>query len=1099
MTLPPKTRKAILAFMAFLIIIGILGVYFFFVVQKGRQQLTDKNFRILERKSQNIIEKVDNFDFNVKNAKEQVCQKLDAKPIDYTAIDSDNIASILESHLNEAIADSIINKYFKVGTVRIIKQQQNKAQEEKTQKNQLAVMATSSERLSVELGESKSTEEQKVVRGKILDSTYIANKWVLQAFEKPTQNNGERLYFELYQQLSSFLTPLLWHENFDEFLLVNSRNEIMYQSGVHDVHEIRIDSLLKSETKNHSLLGSTEKEVHFKGLHYKLYSQPFSLSNGDRYVLIGMMEQGKFKSKVHQISPFAVIVASVLFILILFSFPFLKIWLISKTERLDRKDLLFCLVSLFATTCIALLLTLDLFQYRHYKVSHIDKNLEKVSNTIVRNFTDELKAAVRQLKTYDDMSSFSIDTLQDGSVMLTPTGEIDTIYPHANLVSWIKPNGKQARKYLGNSKMISVRDREYFKKLNSGNTWKISLDGKKENDFYVQSIYSRSTGLPKAEIAIPSESDKAISVISMTATLQSVFDPILTHGYQFAFINGTGEVLFHSDKRRNNQENLLEDFSNPNLLKAAIAGRVPSSFEIDYSGVNYMVKFNTIENWPIYLVTFYDKRNFKSANAAVLITCLILLIAHGILFLFLFITIYMAGFRTSMLQFNIRNINWLLPHRQQGARYARVILFHFFGGIAYLATYYSIQSHDHSTLMPVLMLAYLSLPYLVIGSYFLLQPKFTKKSLGRHILILILFGVVACLINASVYTQAIPKSGWFIYQLAMVVAFLFSYFSVLLKVPTVLKFPLSYKTALLSLLIVTCFPAVFTFYNIAHDVELKLYVKMAQLDLAGKIAGLDDNASDNHYKMHLSPLVKIDEHPGELLPITPEDSGFVELYSKIRPLYSDRLVNTHSLYKPASPLKNWYWKDQKGVKKGNSITEDALEFVPNSGKKQILTSNLHPYQGEHYSVWELLFIWMLILAILAILFVLIDFVFRRTVPQAPLKNSRLLEDPFLYRESSSDPVVGFKHVFLVGLPLSGKTYFFERILRNHDNEYQVINLRELIDESPALTDDEPDGNSKEDKYPQEDKGGAKAEGSYSNRKIDGQHKAHRYCADFKKL
>src|SRR5690606_2490812 len=228
----------------------------------------------------------------------------------------------------------------------------------------------------------------------------------------------------------------------------------------------------------------------------------------------------------------------------------------------------------------------------------------------------EMLLALRQLQTYDSIyaktpvgkRSNEVDLLKD--TVLRPT-----TYRGFDFVFWITDDGMQTHKWTvtpQNTSPIDVNSRKYFSKIKDKSGWGWPKQG--IDLFFLESIYSLNTGKSYAALSLPSM-DTNSAAVAMTTELGAIFDPVLTHGYKFALINTEGEVLFHSDKRRNLQENFLHDISNKSAIKSSINGRVFSIFNTFYHGDDYETCLQPLDSWPVYFVTFYDTGYFKLANA----------------------------------------------------------------------------------------------------------------------------------------------------------------------------------------------------------------------------------------------------------------------------------------------------------------------------------------------------------------------------------------------------------------------------------------------------------------------------------------------------
>ena len=66
-------------------------------------------------------------------------------------------------------------------------------------------------------------------------------------------------------------------------------------------------------------------------------------------------------------------------------------------------------------------------------------------------------------------------------------------------------------------------------------------------------------------------------VLAIATRMYSIIDPVLPPGYGFCIMNAEGEVLFHSETKRNTQENFLEEVAQNEKIRAAVAGRLEKS------------------------------------------------------------------------------------------------------------------------------------------------------------------------------------------------------------------------------------------------------------------------------------------------------------------------------------------------------------------------------------------------------------------------------------------------------------------------------------------------------------------------------------------
>ena len=164
----------------------------------------------------------------------------------------------------------------------------------------------------------------------------------------------------------------------------------------------------------------------------------------------------------------------------------------------------------------------------------------------------------------------------------------------------------------------------------------------------------------------------------LTARPLSLIDPILPLGVGFALVDDTGRVLFHSDKYRNNRENILVETSNDPELTASLYGHSnQENFSLDYRGNEVrarVVPVLGVAQSPWSLIVFKDARYVQTYDLEALTMAGALLIGYmglpaSIAFLFYFLVrpVYVPA--------------WLWPSESAG----RIYRFQIEAGVVILA------------------------------------------------------------------------------------------------------------------------------------------------------------------------------------------------------------------------------------------------------------------------------------------------------------------------------------------------------------------------------------------------------------------------------
>lgn len=186
---------------------------------------------------------------------------------------------------------------------------------------------------------------------------------------------------------------------------------------------------------------------------------------------------------------------------------------------------------------------------------------------------------------------------------------------------WIDEEGRQILQFStrkNGGRLIDVSGRSYFQ--DAGN-WR--LPGNSEVRFMLQSITSMTSGEQLAAISMPShlvlkkrkteqttgteknrptESGENIAVkakvVAMTTQPTSLLNTVMPEGYGFCIIDRSGEVWFHSNTRRNLQENFVHEVENNRTLVSALNSSRAKIVSLDYQDIGHRCYIMPIPNMP---------------------------------------------------------------------------------------------------------------------------------------------------------------------------------------------------------------------------------------------------------------------------------------------------------------------------------------------------------------------------------------------------------------------------------------------------------------------------------------------------------------------
>ncbi len=138
--------------------------------------------------------------------------------------------------------------------------------------------------------------------------------------------------------------------------------------------------------------------------------------------------------------------------------------------------------------------------------------------------------------------------------------------------------------------------------------------------------------------------------------------PILPAGFGFCITDADGEVLIHSDRRRNVSENFIQESGENPLVESCIYNKNSLTIEnVSFYGHDHSLQIRPVKGQPLTLVVYYES-DFLAPN--ILRTILFSIQTMGFIFLGIAAVIlaYMfTGARPGILRFKIQKKPWIRP------------------------------------------------------------------------------------------------------------------------------------------------------------------------------------------------------------------------------------------------------------------------------------------------------------------------------------------------------------------------------------------------------------------------------------------------------
>jgi|GEM_PF-2947109 len=619
-------------------------LYFFVYVQHRREYLHEKAFRVLNQAGDNLNDKYQTF---ITNARREISYRraMDASETDHQALSIDSLGrSIVKK--GPAPKDTTrewnmplparYNQLLEFTDVKLlVKKRDSVKYVEPAHSGRIEVIQSGkagpviplSARLDTSNGQYLHFED--TVRVVQVDGA------------KVTPGNTLRIAFRV--KLEEFMRDAITGQEdlFDGYQLFRERSVAFTTvpgglaiNGGDTVISSIINAGGKRTKTGYSHATSRVLDVEIAGRPYKLFLQRVQIGQVGEGMALGLlMSNGNYRDHIYEVPMSTILLCSLLMLVLMLGFPFIKLRLIGNGERLKTEDAFFCAVSIAISFFLVTLIALSYYVYR-VPEDHVNRvHLRHLADSVKANFVQELKDIRGQLAQYDPARFGEIQQLQqpskgDGPVSILARDSAKLTYPNRypyfDMVFWIDENGN-AFEQLHTGKVlqpyVNVKDRNYFRDVVEGRPWNLDSSGKHQDStlFTIQPVFNRITGENMAVVAVPYHKTKPVirpedyrPVLAADVRMHSVIRPVVPLGYGFCIMDRDGLIWFHSDHRKNLQEYFPRECSGAGELLSALRGNVSRHLRLTYNGQHYSAYGTPLPQMPLYLVVFHQESYFNS-------------------------------------------------------------------------------------------------------------------------------------------------------------------------------------------------------------------------------------------------------------------------------------------------------------------------------------------------------------------------------------------------------------------------------------------------------------------------------------------------------
>ena len=861
-------------------VVSLISVFgYIILVESQEEYLHEKNYRVLNQIAQNVI---------LRNASYA-----------QTAKNVDRVEYVELIRKKDSLRE-FLNRYappFQIDTLPLKKESLENTYENKVFYRNRAWY------LRYDTLQYKSENEVKSLNINVLARDFFGNIWREDTYDEFYVFLKERMPTGKVSAEKDSRTP---RDSMRERLVFESNPGSFLADYLED-HFFQMDT---SEVLRVKQLDEKER-YYIQGLPYIFYFKNISFQQNE-WILCGIIEKDHFEASSRKFSPMVVIVLSLAILIFLLILPILKLRLMSKNERLKVSDIFYALSSAMLNTAIV---TIILFDAHHVlnDQTRIKNHLTSLSHSIKDEFIEECRGMIAQLYHADSLQEngmFSTDSCAKVSIinsLIHPkqVPSTDLSYPFFRSIYWANSQGKILREWSSNIEKthfspINISKREYFQRISNDQGWEIPSQRKRElksleekpsrtgeidttrttlqdysacaecaGSFYLESLLTLSTGENLALLAIPSHStikskppcpSGEASIVFMTANLYSVMQTVVPKGFGYCVIDAEGKVLFHHDKGKNLQENFFNETTNK-ALQAAVGVRGHKFDTGKYLGKDHSFYVQPLGELPLFLVTFFDRSNYRSFHSQVFTLSLLFFLITYIVSLILIGMIVFRGSGKEIhsaynTQFRGKFIfDWLRPRDSFKGKYRYLALLNLI--ILLLTIEFTLPYKVEA--IEVISLISLSYIYVFINAFIRLSVNYSGRYEIREnamilILVIILWGLIT---TFTWYILPEERSKLFRFQgILILISLLFNLRSIANNVSWLkgvlqneklpkLSFPKLKNTQFVRnlrsvtptpynfflytwLLVISVFPAI-KLYEISYNREWKLQTKLTQV------------------------------------------------------------------------------------------------------------------------------------------------------------------------------------------------------------------------------------------------------------------------------
>ncbi|SEI44347.1 hypothetical protein SAMN04487995_0776 [Dyadobacter koreensis] len=870
-----------------------------------------------------------------------------------------------------------------------------------------------------------------------------------------------KLKISFRYNFEDFIKPLLPNYVFDHYIVVN-KDAVIYQtfSSGFDYSADSLSKYLKT------LSGTTIKDKEFGGIPYKLFNQPVVCDRNTKFTVIGLITLERYEHEKSKLSPSIILLLITIFSCIVITFPIIKLYSLGKEDRLTITD---ALSSAVVSMVMISLLFFIFLKYNELYIDNKNDSKEVLAHTIESFFLKEIKEDSTKLSHLDTLMKnnpmsqqtlFGVGkgTIRDSSgknVGLTP---LDSLTRDIRLdrIFWMTASGGEAFAWKADTNRVffpgNFSKRTYFQKITESNP----TFGSK---FYVDQVYSWIDGVFYTVLALPSKVPN-MKVVAATINLKSLDSIKVPTGYTFAMTRDNGEVIYHSNKAKNLNENLLLEFSEREKIAGAIKTRSSATFKSSYFGRNYDVLVQPISMLPYHLVIMDDRAYVDFRNIDVYSFTFSMQFLLFIFFTIQILAVFFASSKRSLYSNQSYETSWIGPKISSHQEYIKATVFHFY--IAILLSCFDFETvicrfyclFFSISLLPVF------LNLLFVNKYRYEENNMLRKYKSRALFCAAFFPTALSLLSFFIFNESL-LIFWAFFTLSVLPIFFtciykrkrFTHKTIIDEIAAKINYRQTFTCLILSGMLLTNGLPIIFFFSSAFNFDQHLTARFKQHEFA---KNFQNNLIKRKEIMDLSPVFleqniykdalwinnfEITENP--VSEETTEDSITIDFLNSLR-IYTGGNVESVKDFNKSKGFDFSYFFNNllKQVTTNDNLTKTNFRIIGDYylclTSAKLNFSLPSPYAAQGFFFW-LTFTGMLVI-IFVLLYGLINKIYSLNLPKTGIWKH--LDEEILRNNELN------RFVFLIKTPGADQSEFIKKIIKSDPKN--IIAAGQSLDDDTYL-------------------------------------------------